>query len=99
MRSLGTVRIDIMGDVAIKYRLLPESPDADMEDLKQKIGTALPEGARIANLSMKPFAFGLNAIEVVVVVRDEAGISDRTEESLSSISGIQSIETLEMSLL
>ena len=88
-----------MGDVAIKYRLLPESPDADMEDLKQKIEAALPEGARIANLSIKPFAFGLNAIEVVVVVGDEAGISDRTEESLSSISGIQSIETLEMSLL
>lgn len=88
-----------MGDVGIKYRLLPEAPDADIEDLKRKIEAALPEGARIGNLTVKPFAFGLNAIEAVVVVRDEAGISDRTEQSLSSIPGIQSIETLEISLL
>jgi len=90
---------DRMGDVAIQYRLLPDSPDANIDELIEKIKISLPEGVRLNNHEMKPFAFGLNAIEILVIMKDEAGISDQTENALSSISGIQSVEALEMSLI
>lgn len=88
-----------MGDVAIKYRLLPESPDTSIEELSERIRNALPKGVEINSLTARPFAFGLNAIEILVIMKDEAGISDRTEEAISGISGIQNVETLEMSLI
>jgi len=88
-----------MGDVAIQYRLLPESPDADIEGLNDKIKASLPEGVKLHKLATKPFAFGLSAIEVLVVMKDSSGLSERTESELSKIEGIQSVELLEMSLI
>jgi elongation factor 1-beta len=88
-----------MGEVAINYRLLPESADADLEDLTARIKVALPEGVKLQKSSTKPFAFGLSAIEILVVMKDSGGLSDRTEESLQKVEGVQSVELLEMSLI
>jgi elongation factor 1-beta len=88
-----------MGDVAINYRLLPESPDVNLEDLTARIKAALPAGVKLQKSSTKPFAFGLSAIEVLVVMKDSSGLSDQTEESLRKVEGIQSVELLEMSLI
>lgn len=88
-----------MGDVAIQYRLLPESPDADLEVIGKKIQAALPDGVRLHKMEAKPFAFGLTAIEILVVTNDKSGLSEKTESNLASIEGIQSIELVEMSLI
>lgn len=88
-----------MGDVAINYRLLPESPDVNLDDLTARIKAALPEGVKLHKSTTKPFAFGLSAIEVLVVMKDSGGLSDLTEENLQKVQGIQSVELLEMSLI
>lgn len=88
-----------MGKVAIKYRLLPESPDVDINGLTKEISGAVPDGVEIANLSTKPFAFGLTAIEILVIMNDVEGISDSTEKALSEVPGIQTVESLEVSLI
>jgi elongation factor 1-beta len=88
-----------MGDVAINYRLLPESPDVNLEELTARIKAALPEGVKLHKSTTKPFAFGLSAIEVLVVMKDSGGLSDQTEENLQKVEGIQSVELLEMSLI
>lgn len=88
-----------MGDVAINYRLLPESPEVDLDDLTARIKSALPAGVQLHKSTTKPFAFGLSAIEILVVMKDTGGLSDKTEENLSKVDGIQSIELLEMSLI
>jgi elongation factor 1-beta len=88
-----------MGDVAINYRLLPESPDVNLEELTVRIKAALPAGVKLHNSTTKPFAFGLSAIEILVVMKDSGGLSDQTEENLQKVDGIQSVELLEMSLI
>ena len=88
-----------MGDVAINYRLLPESPDVNLENLTARIKAALPAGVKLQKSTTKPFAFGLSAIEILVVMKDSGGLSDQTEESLRKVDGIQSVELLEMSLI
>jgi len=88
-----------MGDVAINYRLLPESPDINLDELDAKIKAALPEGVKLHKSTTKPFAFGLSAIEILVVMKDSGGLSDTTEENLRNVQGIQSVELLEMSLI
>jgi len=88
-----------MGDVAINYRLLPESPDVNLEELTARIEAALPTGVKLHKSTTKPFAFGLSAIEILVVMKDTGGLSDQTEENLQKVEGIQSVELLEMSLI
>jgi len=88
-----------MGDVAIKYRLLPDSTDVNIDDLVSKIKSALPEGVKIHKTTTVPFAFGLNAVEVLVVMKDTSGVSEQTEAAMSKVPGIQSVEVMEMSLI
>jgi len=88
-----------MGDVAIQYRILPESPEVNIEELTARIKAALPEGVKVHKVATKPFAFGLSAIELLVVMKDTGGLSDTTEAELSKVEGIQSVELLEMSLI
>ena len=47
----------------------------------------------------KPIAFGLKALMVKVVVEDKEGILDAVESTLTGISGVQSIEAVEMGRL
>ncbi len=88
-----------MGDVAINYRLLPDSPDVNLEQLTDRIRAVMPEGVKIHKTENKPFAFGLTAIEILVVMKDTGGLSEKTEEALQKVEGIQSVELLEMSLI
>lgn len=78
---------------------MPEGVEVEMEKLKKAIEKALPAGAALRGTTVIPIAFGLKALEAVVVVKDEAGASDRVEETLSAVSGVASVEVLEMGLL
>ena len=88
-----------MGDVAIRYRVLPESTDLNLDELVSKIKSSLPQGVKVHKTTTIPFAFGLSAVEVLVVMKDTGGLSEETEAALSQVPGIQSVEVLEMSLI
>ena len=49
----------IMGEVALKYRLMPESPDSDIEAIVSVLPGVLPEAAYFGALEFIAFAFGL----------------------------------------
>jgi len=78
---------------------MPDSTDVNVETLVERIGKSLPEGVKLHKSTPVPFAFGLTAIEILVVMKDAGGLSDQTEHAISQIPGIQSVETLEMSLI
>lgn len=88
-----------MGDVAVKYRLLPESPEQNTDALIETIKKSLPSEVKVHKTDVKPFAFGLKSIEVLVVFKDAGGLSEQTEMTLQQVPGIQSVEVLEMSLI
>lgn len=88
-----------MGDVALVYRMMPESPETDVQTIASAISGILPENAKLEKQAVKPFAFGLKAIEVVIVGPDSGGLPDTVEENLGKMEGIQSVELLEMSLI
>ena len=89
----------IMGEVAIKYRLMPESPEVDTDAIISKIPSLLPDDAKLGASEIKPFAFGLQAIFILVRGPDRGGLPDELEGALGNIDGIQSVELEEMSLI
>ena len=88
-----------MGEVALKYRLMPESPDSDIEAIVSEIPGVLPDDANFGAHEVKPFAFGLNAIIIAIVGIDREGFATEVEEGLNSLNNIQTVVLEEQSLI
>ena len=88
-----------MGEVALKYRIMPESPDSDIETIVSRISEVIPDDANLGAHEVKPFAFGLKAIFVAILGIDRDGFATEVEESLKNLPEVQSVEIEEMSLI
>ncbi|MEN6518401.1 MAG: elongation factor 1-beta [Methanospirillum sp.] len=84
-----------MGDVACIIRVMPESPEVDLEALKATLKEMAPE---IHQITEEPIGFGLKALMIVAVVGDQGGQTDRLEELLSSAPGVERAEIVEVTL-
>ena len=89
-----------MGQVLLKYRVMPEDVSTDMAQLEKAIAAALPKGvAKVSKAEAKPFAFGMKALHVSIIVEDEEGNNDKVEAALQSVPGAQGAELLDMGRL
>ena len=80
-----------MGKVAVKLKIMPESPEVDLDALQERLEGALPEGAKIQGFERDDVAFGLVALLPTVIVPDDAGGSEAVEEAFGGVEGVESI--------
>jgi elongation factor 1-beta len=85
-----------MGNVALILRVMPESPDVDLEKLKTMITAKIPE---VQDVREEPIGFGLKALKIAVVVSDSGGQSDTVEADITAIEGVERAEIVELTLL
>jgi elongation factor 1-beta len=85
-----------MGDVALILRVMPESPDVDLEALKGEIKRILP---RVQQIVEEPIGFGLKALKLVVVVSDQGGETDAVEGKINGLKGVERAEIVELTLM
>jgi len=88
-----------MGKVAAKMKVMPQSPDIDLDELQQKLEASLPQGAEIRSVERDDVAFGLVALLPMVVVPDDAGGTEAVEESFSDVDGVESVSVEEVGRL
>jgi len=81
-----------MGKVAASVKVMPQSPDVDLDDLQERLEQSLPEGAKINGVERDDVAFGLVALLPTVIVPDDAGGTEAVEESFASVDGVESVE-------
>ena len=81
-----------MGDVAIRYHVMPEGPDVNLEEIKAKLRVL---GAR--EIQEKPVAFGIKLLDVLFVMPDKEGST--IEDKIREISGVSSVETESITLI
>ena len=84
-----------MGSVAVIMRIMPESPEVDLEKLKTALKQRLPG---IQDMKEEPIGFGLKAIKFAAIINDAGGETDALEKSLSSIPGVERAEIIEVTL-
>lgn len=84
-----------MGSVAVIMRVMPESPDVDLEQLKTALKQKLPG---IQDMKVEPIGFGLKAIKFAAIINDAGGETDALEKSLSTIPGVERAEIIEVTL-
>ena len=80
-----------MGDVAAKIKVMPNSPEVDLDDLQDRLEEELPEGAKIRGFERDDVAFGLVALLPTVIVPDGAGGTEAVEESFSQVDDVESV--------
>ena len=80
-----------MGKVAAKIKVMPASPEIDLDALQERLESSLPEGAKINGVEREEVAFGLVALYPTVIVPDDAGGTETVEETFSSVEGVESV--------
>ncbi|HJJ55570.1 MAG TPA: elongation factor 1-beta [Methanocorpusculum sp.] len=78
-----------MGQVAVILKIMPESPDVDMNKLQEDIKSKI-EG--IHDMKVEPIGFGLSAIKIAMITEDCEGSSDKIEGLFKGIPGVNTAE-------
>lgn len=80
-----------MGKVAASIKVMPNSPDIDLDGLQERLEQALPEGAKINGFEREDVAFGLVALLPTVIVPDESGGTEAVEEAFAGLDDVESV--------
>ena len=88
LRLYGTL---IMAKVAATLKVMPNSPDLDLDALEERLSNALPEGAKVINVEREDVAFGLVALLPTVLIPDDTGGTDVVEEAFDAVEGVESV--------
>ncbi|MEA2034243.1 MAG: elongation factor 1-beta [Euryarchaeota archaeon] len=85
-----------MGDVAIIFKIMPESPDVDMEALKAAIKEKIPS---TQDMVIEPIGFGLSYLKIALVVPDGEGTTEEAEATLNNLKDVGTAEIVSLTLL
>ena len=85
-----------MGVAAIKIKIMPSSPDVNLEEIKKQARKIIEknEGKNIS-FTEEPIAFGLKAI-IAFFGLDESKELEPTENNLRKIKNVSSAEVIDM---
>jgi elongation factor 1-beta len=79
---------------------MPEGPETDLAAIETVARESVASlGAKVLRVEVRPFAFGLNSVEMAVTMPDKQGSPEAIEEALAAIEGVQSAEIVELGLL
>ena len=70
----------------IKVKIMPESPDTDLEKVKKEISKKI----EIKDSKLEPLAFGLKVLRILVVVPDKS--IENLENEIKSVKGVSEAE-------
>ena len=88
-----------MVEVLATIKVMPESPEVDLEKMKADIQASIPEGTEFHKIEEEPIAFGLVALKVMVIVGDEEGGTEAAEANLAKVNGVNSVEVTDIGRL
>ncbi len=80
-------------EVALVYRVLPDSADVDLAKLKQEIKGKLEPKYKVDKIEEEPIGFGITALKVYIRhPESDEYTSDEVEDLLRSVQGVGNIE-------
>jgi elongation factor 1-beta len=88
-----------MGQVAVLFRLMPQTVDTDMRALAESVRGVMPAGVQLRGMQVKDIAYGLKALLLSVVMNDSGGVLQQVEETLAKLPHVESVEVMEEGLL
>jgi len=85
-----------MGIALITLKLMPESPDSNLEEIKANSKKIIAKGkGKLENIKEEPIAFGLKAI-IISFALDESLELESIEEALKKVQNVSSVQVIDM---
>lgn len=89
-----------MAKAIITFKLMPESPEVELEGIKEEAKKIAKDSGSIGEMQIKeePIAFGLKAVLVLAMYEVEGTDFDAIAAEMGKIENIQSSEVAKMDL-
>ena len=85
-----------MATIIVTIKVLPDSPERDLNELKKKIEKIIEESeGKLYKESTEPIAFGINAMVFTYMI-DESKGTEGIENKIKSIEGIGDVNISDM---
>lgn len=85
-----------MADVVVTLKILPDSPERNMDEIGTKVEEAVKKFGRLYKKTVQPIAFGISALVVSVVMPEKAGGTDPVEEEVKKIEGLGDVQVTDV---
>lgn len=86
-----------MTDVIITLKIMPESPEIDLEALETKATEKIANfGGEVGKKEIQPVAFGLKALILFFVMDESIGSTEPLEKEVEALEGIRSVEVTDV---
>jgi len=86
-----------MAKMFVTFKVMPESPDTDLKDLRNKIHAVVSDfgGELLDRDIIEPVAFGLKALKLMVYI-DEAKGSEDLSNIIGNVENVSSVDVIDM---
>ncbi|MEK6837888.1 MAG: elongation factor 1-beta [Nanoarchaeota archaeon] len=86
-----------MATVIITMKIMPSSPDEDLELIKTAAAKLIAEfGGTVGKVDVEPVAFGLKALVFMFAMAEDLGDTEEAEKKIAAISGVSSVQVTDV---
>ena len=90
-----------MATVIISLKIMPESPDVDMDALQKLVDVEIRKFGELnaeeeVRITVEPIAFGLKALIVLFAMDESKGSTEPLENALNTLEGVNSVEVTDV---
>ena len=86
-------------NVVVKLKIMPKDVEVDIEKIKEQLPAIINQYGKIHSLEIKPIAFGLNSLEVTLLLNDSQGGMEKIEEEISNLEEVGEVNVTDISRL
>lgn len=87
-----------MANVIVTMKIMPESPEINIDELAEKAKKKISEfaGEGETRQEIEPVAFGLKALKITFVMEEDRGSPEPVEKEVETIEGVSSVEIVDV---
>jgi len=87
-----------MAKAIVTLKLMPSSPEVDLDQIREEVQNNITEfaGKEDSKYELIPVAFGLKALQVMFIMDESIGSTEKLEEQINAIEGVQSVDVTDV---
>ena len=87
-----------MAQVVVTLKIMPKSPEVDLNNIETQAKAKIIDFSQSKEMKIEqePIAFGLTALKIIFLMDENKGSIDPLEESIKTISGVNSVEAVDV---
>ena len=87
-----------MANAIITIKIMPESPDTDLDSVKEEALKKIEEfaGKGDTKVDIEPVAFGLKSMSIIFIMDESLGSPDKLADDIKDITGVNSAEVTDV---